>query len=191
MSDARETLREIQKAEEELMAARKKVLQLRRSVPKDPVGEYAFGTVEGSATLAEFFGEKSDLILIHNMGKSCPFCTLWADGLNGLEAHYSNRAAFAVASPDSVEIQQEFAASRGWDFRMVSCAENTFIEDMGFRNQDGGAMPGVSAFSRDEAGVITRESAANFGPGDDFCSTWHILDLLKDGPAGWIRKYSY
>jgi hypothetical protein len=34
-------------------------------------------------------------------------------------------------------------------------------------------------------------ATAPFGPGDAFCPTWHVLDLLADGAAGWEPKYKY
>lgn len=191
MSDSRDAILKIGEAEKEFAEARKKVLELRRAVPKDPIGEYTFGTQYGDVSLSALFGSKSDLIVIHNIGIDCPYCTLWADGFSGVSVHLTDRAGFVVASPDVVEVQQNFAMSCDWDFPMVSCAENTFIEDMGFRNEKGGALPGVSTFCKSEDGTITRQGAANFGPGGDFCGTWHILDLLKDGVDGWVPKYGY
>jgi predicted dithiol-disulfide oxidoreductase (DUF899 family) len=93
--------------------------------------------------LSELFGDKADLFVIHNMGQSCPYCTLWADGFNGAYAHLSNRAAFVVSSPDTPEKQRKFAESRHWTFPMVSHEGTTFAEDMGY-HQDGSWMPGVS-----------------------------------------------
>jgi predicted dithiol-disulfide oxidoreductase (DUF899 family) len=191
MSDSREAILKIGEAEMKFAKAREKVLELCRAVPKDPITDYTFGTQYGDVPLSGLFGSKSDLIVIHNMGIDCRYCTLWADGFSGVSVHLSDRAGFVVASPDTVEVQQNFAMSREWDFPMVSCAENTFIEDMGFQNENGGALPGVSTFSKADDGIITRQGAANFGPGDDFCGTWHILDMLKDGADGWVPKYGY
>ena len=44
---------------------------------------------------------KRDLIVIHNMGASCPYCTLWADGFNGIYDHLADRAAFVALQPRS------------------------------------------------------------------------------------------
>jgi predicted dithiol-disulfide oxidoreductase (DUF899 family) len=63
----------------------------------------------GSVQLSDLFGEHEDLIVIHNMGVSCPYCTLWADGFNGLIRHLEDRAAFVMVSPDPPDIQKEFA----------------------------------------------------------------------------------
>lgn len=191
MSDARHAILEIQEAELEFAKAREKVLKLRRSVEGRAVKDYKFGTSDGAVRLSELFGNKSDLIVIHNMGKQCVYCTLWADGFNGLTKHFEDRAAFVVASPDSVEVQQEFATSRGWNFKMVSCEKNSFIDDMGFQDEKEKPLPGISTFSKDYADTITRAGAANIGTGDDFCSTWHILDMLKDGAKDWQPKYQY
>src|SRR5262245_53204167 len=122
------------------------------AVGPDPVKYYTFQRAGGgSVRLSELFGDKADLFVIHNMGQSCPYCTLWADGFNGAYAHLSNRAAFVISSPDTPEKQQKFAESRHWTFPMVSHEGTTFAEDMGYR-QDGGWMP-VSPCSGDCAGV--------------------------------------
>jgi len=142
--------------------------------------------------LSTLFAGKKDLLLVQNMGKRCAYCTMWADGFIGLYPHLANRAAFVLATPDDPATAGEFAKSRGWPFPVVSMHQTTFARDLGFARPDGGISPGVSAFSMDAAGAITRVGvSAEFGPGDDFCATWHFLDLLKDGPADWEPKFRY
>jgi predicted dithiol-disulfide oxidoreductase (DUF899 family) len=169
---------------------RKKMHELQATIEPEPVAEYAFATLDGTVGLADLFGEKHDLIVIHNMGASCVYCTLWADGFNGVYQHLANRAAFAVASPDAPEAQHRFAAGRGWRFPMVSHQGTNFAADMGYRSESGGWLPGVSVFRRD-ADRITRVSDTALGPGDDFCPVWHFLDLLPEGANGWSPRYSY
>jgi len=169
---------------------RQKMHDVQAAVEPEPVKDYTFQRAGGgSVRLSELFGDKADLFVIHNMGQSCPYCTLWADGFNGAYAHLSNRAAFVVSSPDTPEKQQKFAESRHWTFPMVSHEGTTFAEDMGYR-RDGGWMPGVSVFRR-QNGRIVRVSDAPFSPGDDFCSVWHFFDLIPEGAAGWEPKYKY
>lgn len=98
--------------------------------------------------LSDLFGEKDDMILIQNMGRSCPYCTMWADGFNGVLDHLEDRAAFVVVSPDAPPVQKQFARSRGWRFRMVSSKGTAFSKDMGFENKQGGPEPGVSVFHK-------------------------------------------
>jgi predicted dithiol-disulfide oxidoreductase (DUF899 family) len=133
---------------------RQKMRDVQAAVEPEAVKDYTFQRAGGgSVRLSELFGAKPDLIVIHNMGQSCPYCTLWADGFNGAYAHLSNRAAFVVPSPDTPEKQQKFAESRHWTFPMVSHEGTTFAEDMGYR-QEGGWMPGVSVFRRQNGGIV-------------------------------------
>ena len=144
--------------------------------------------------LSELFGASDDLIVIHNMGTSCSYCTLWGDGLNGWLPHFENRAAFAMVSPDSPEVQAAFAEERGWRFRMLSDAAKTFTDDMGFiRENEGerGPWPGYSTFHREQDGRILRVAYDSFGPGDPYCAVWHMLAHLDTGVDGWEPKFVY
>ncbi len=154
-------------------------------------GDMRFETLSGPITLAELFGDKQDLIVIHNMGRSCVYCTMWADGFIGLANHLSDRTSFVVSSPDAPQVQQAFAQSRNWPFQMVSVPAGGFAYEMGFEEEPGDFSPGASAFHKDAKGKITRTGASVFGPGDDFCATWPLLDLLKGGPGKWSPKYNY
>ena len=169
---------------------RKKMRDVQAAVEPEPVKDYTFRRAGGAdVRLSELFGGKDDLFVIHNMGRSCPYCTLWADGFNGAYAHLADRAAFVLSSPDSPEQQRQFAESRNWTFPMVSHQGTTFAADMGYRSEDG-FMPGVSVFRRED-GRILRVSDAAFQPGDDFCYVWHFFDLMPKGAAGWRPKYTY
>jgi predicted dithiol-disulfide oxidoreductase (DUF899 family) len=169
---------------------RARMREVQASIEPEPVQDYSFATPEGMVQLSELFGDKRDLIMILNMGTSCPACTLWADGYNGLYPHISDRAAFVVSSPDTPQVQQRFAAGRGWRFPMVSHAGTSFAGDMGYRGESGGYLPGISVFRRDGVGIV-RVADTGLEPGDDFCALWHFLDLLPEGAAGWRPRFSY
>jgi predicted dithiol-disulfide oxidoreductase (DUF899 family) len=169
---------------------RQKMRKIQAAVEPEPVADYTFATSDGTARLSDLFGTKNDLIVIHNMGASCAYCTLWADGYNGVYPHLANRAAFVVSTPDAPETQRRFAEGRGWRFPMVSHKGTDFAADMGYRSDSGGWLPGVSVFRR-EADRIVRVSDTGLGPGDDFCAVWHLLDMLPEGPAGWQPRFSY
>lgn len=191
MSD--DALREqIGNLEKEIAADKKKLAELKHKLPSRPINDYSFRDWEGnSVPIADLFGNHDELILIHNMGKRCAWCTMWADGFNGLLHHLENRAAFVVVSPDEPDIQKFFARDRGWKFNMVSCGGTTFAKDMNFLDEKGAYWPGVSAFYKDTDGKIYRSAYSYFGPGDDFCSTWHFFDLLKNGADGWNPQFQY
>jgi predicted dithiol-disulfide oxidoreductase (DUF899 family) len=182
--------RDVERLEEELLNQAKRLAELKRSLPPEPVKDYVLAGWEGPASLSSLFGAKTDLIVIHNMGKGCRYCTLWADGFNGVRRHLADRAGFVVCSPDSVDTQKSFAKSRGWAFPMVSGHGSTFIEDMGFRSEKSW-MPGVSTFRRTPEGRIERVARASFGPYDPFCGVWHLIALLADGEKGWQPQYEY
>jgi predicted dithiol-disulfide oxidoreductase (DUF899 family) len=169
---------------------RKKMRETQAAVEPEEVRDYAFATPQGTVQLSALFGGKADLIVIHNMGSSCPYCTLWADGFNGIYDHLASRVAFVVSSPDRPDVQKKFAAGRGWRFPMVSHADTAFAADMGYGSASGGWRPGITVFRKD-GNRILRVSDAATSPGDGFCALWHIFDLLPDGAAGWEPKYRY
>lgn len=183
--------RKIAAMEDEILAAKRRLAELRRQAPEEAVADYELRGSDGEPVhLSELFGDKDDLVLVHNMGKGCTYCTLWADGFNGLVDHLESRAAFVVGSPDRPEVQREFAAGRGWRFRMVSVGGTSFNRDMGFE-ENGSPTPGISTFRRGADGALYRVSKAEICPGDDFCPTWHFLDLLAKGADGWEPQYRY
>jgi predicted dithiol-disulfide oxidoreductase (DUF899 family) len=182
---------QIDELEYQLQDIKQKVAELRRQRPREEVRDYDLLDSEGRETpLSSLFGDRSNLILVHNMGRNCSYCTMWADGFNGLLPHLESRAAFVLTSPDKPEAQQEFLRARGWDFPVYSTAGTSFIADMGFDDEKEGLMPGVSVFTKED-GKIYRVSRAEFGPGDNFCATWHFFELLPEGINGWEPKLSY
>ena len=163
------------------------------TIEPEQVEDYEFGTPAGPVHLSELFGNQDDLFVVHNMGASCRYCTLWADGFNGLIQHLENRAGFVVSSPDAPDAQLKFANSRGWRFRMVSHEGSRFAKDMGYFATEGdhaGWQPGISAFRKDGDHIV-RVSDTPLGPGDVFCAAWHIFNLLPAGVAGWEPQYRY
>lgn len=182
----------VEALERKILKDKQKLVQLRRQVPPEEVQDCVLRAHDGSEVrLSDMFGSHRDLVLVHNMGKGCAYCTLWADGFTGLTKHLENRAGFVVVSKDEVSVQREFHQSRGWNFKMYSSHGTTFNRDMGYETEAGKQQPGVSAFHKDASGKIVRTGHTSFGPGDDFCAVWPMLDLLKEGAAGWSPKYAY
>lgn len=162
---------------------REEMRQVQDDMAPQPVEDYVFATRQGSVSLSELFGDKNDLFVIHNMGAGCAYCTLWADGYNGVYRQLASRAAFVVSSPDTPAQQQRLAEARGWRFPMVSDRGASFAADMGYAD-DGRLSPGVSVFRR-QGEAILRVSEAGFQPYDDFCIVWHLMALLPGGAAEW------
>ncbi|MEO8512495.1 MAG: DUF899 family protein [Ignavibacteria bacterium] len=178
-SPAEKSEKKLRKIQEEINESRKKYIKLVSKLAKMDVDDYTLKDRDGKdVKLSEMFGDKENLVLIHNMGKSCSYCTLWADGFSGVTYFMEKKAAFVVVSPDAPEVQKEFAESRGWKFKMYSGAGSSFIKDMGYYTDAGSYWPGVSVFHKGGSGKITRISKDFFGPGDFYSSPWHFFDLL-------------
>lgn len=178
---------EIKSAYAGIRKLRERIAALRKERPPEPVRDYTFAAADGTVRLSDLFGGKSDLMVIHNMGSTCPMCTLWADGFNGILPHLLDRAAFVVSSPDAPAQQAKFATSRGWRFRMVSTKGTGFAKDMGFESPKGEPWPGISVFRRETDGAITRVGSAGFGPHDDFCPMFHLHALFPGGNEWWPK----
>jgi len=186
------TYEEIAAIEAEIEALKRKKAEMIQTLTREDVIDYEFPRAEGgTARLSELFGRHDDLLLIHNMGGFCSYCTLWADGFEGLRPHLESRAAFAMVSNDDAADAASFAKSRGWTFPVLSGRDSTFTKDMGFYFEGQGVYPGVSAFHRRPDGSIVRVARAFFGPGDDFCPVWHFFDLLEGGAKDWEPKLRY
>ncbi|WAA13183.1 DUF899 family protein [Fervidibacillus halotolerans] len=183
-----EIQKEIEKLEQEIKEKKQRLVELKQSLPNRPVKNYQFTDSFGKpVTLSQLFGDKNELLVIQNMGKSCAYCTMWADGFNGLYHHITTKSAFVVATPDPPEVQRAFKAERRWQFPMISTMGTTFKEDFGFV-KDGSQYPGVSSFKKDEEGKIYHVTDAYFGPWDDFCPVYPLFDLLPSGSKDFIPK---
>ena len=185
------TQKKIATLSKEIWDKKQELQKLRLEAEPEKVQNYSFITWDGDTThLSDLFGDKNDLILVHNMGKGCSYCTMWADGFVSSLEHLKDRAAFVVTSPDDPETQKAFAESRGWTFDMVSADKESFIKDMGFADKMH-VMPGVSAFFKDDHGNIYRTNKDYFGPYDDYNPLWNLFSLLKEGTNKWSPKLSY
>ena len=90
---------QIETLEREIEERRQELSGLRQSAPRLVVDDYELASAGGaSVRLSELFGGHRDLIVIHNMGSACSYCTLWADGFNGIYEHARQRAGFVVVA---------------------------------------------------------------------------------------------
>lgn len=182
---------QIDALQKEITQRREQIIELRSKIEHELIADYMLKGWNGEEVLlSSLFDERDELLVIHNMGKRCTYCTLWADGLNGSTLPLNDRVPFVVVSPDAPVVQKEFAESRNWKFKMLSAEGTTFIADLGFEPKPGSYYPGVSAFVRKD-GKIYRTAYDYFGPGDPYCSVWHLFDLLPQRENNWSPKYKY
>lgn len=178
---------EIQALEHQIYELTQQLAKLKRESAPVPVPNYTFKTLNGEASLLDLFGEKEVLFAIHNMGQGCRYCTLWADGLNAFLPHLEDRFSVVLLSKDAPDVQQRFAHSRHWRFRMASHSGGEYITEQTVMNGSDN-MPGLVCYLRD-GDTITRKGSVVFGPGDLYCSIWHILSIA--GVDDWTPQYHY
>jgi len=179
----------IRELEEQIFALTAELHELRRQEPGEAVDDYTFATVDGERSLSDLFGDKSQLLMIHNMGQGCRYCTLWADGFNGLLPHLESALAVVLVSKDDPELQRRFANSRGWRFRLASHGGGAYMREQ-VAEAEFDNMPGAAVYEKSD-GRILRKNSCVFGPGDLYCSQWNLLALAGLSEAQWTPQFSY
>jgi predicted dithiol-disulfide oxidoreductase (DUF899 family) len=180
---------ETQRLEMEIMEASLKLAALRRAEPPVEIRDYPFATLDGESTLSALFAGRDRLLLIHNMGQGCRYCTLWADGINGVLAHLEDAMAVALVSKDPPDVQRRLAADRGWRFRVASHGGGDYMREQSIAG-DGSNHPGAVVYERNN-GKIFRRGRASFGPGDLYCPVWHLLALGGIAESEWTPQFHY
>jgi len=180
---------EISKIEKQLFELTMKLNELRKTNAGDEVRNYTFATLEREVTLLDLFGENDRLLVIHNMGQGCRYCTLWADGFNGFLPHLESAMSVVLVSRDPPEVQRTFANSRNWRFRLASHGGGDYIQEQTVLEGENNT-PGAAVYER-EGSRITRKNTAVFGPGDLYCSIWNLLGMAGLSAADWTPQYNY
>ena len=183
------TSSEINELEAQIGSLMVKLNELRKASMGPEVSNYSFNTFDGEVTLLDLFADKDKLLVIHNMGQGCRFCTLWADGFNGLLQHLESAMSVVLVSKDTPEIQRRFANSRGWRFRLASHGGGDYIREQTVM-EGADNMPGAVVYERD-GDQIYRKSGSVFGPGDIYCAMWSLLGLAGLGEEEWTPQYRY
>jgi predicted dithiol-disulfide oxidoreductase (DUF899 family) len=180
---------EIKNLEKEMYAIAQKLEKLRKEAPPSEINNYTFQTLLGKTTLLDLFGKKDKLLVIHNMGQGCRWCTSWADGINAALPHLENLFSVVLVSKDSPEAQRTMALNRNWKFRMASHGGQEYISE---QTTEAGQnnMPGLVFYQR-EGNKIFRKNATTFGPGDAFNPLFHIVTLGGIGMEEMTPQFSY
>lgn len=173
---------ELRTLNSEIHERRKKAVELTAKLGETPVSQdYEFTSLDGGKIkLSQMFGENKNLFVVHNMGSKCSFCTMWADGFNGMYKYLEGRgkSGFVLMADDDLETLRKFKESRGWTFQSYSARENDFSKEMGYQNAKGDIEPGLTVLEKTNDGKIRRINQDWFGPTDMYCSVWRFLELL-------------
>jgi predicted dithiol-disulfide oxidoreductase (DUF899 family) len=127
---------ELLEAEKELTRRSDELARRRQELPWVRIDkEYRFETDEGSASLADLFRGRSQLLVYHFMfgpeyTAGCPSCSAIADGFNGSVVHLENHdVAFTAVSRAPLEKLQAYKRRLGWSFPWASSYGSDFNYD--------------------------------------------------------------
>jgi predicted dithiol-disulfide oxidoreductase (DUF899 family) len=127
---------ELLDAEKELTRRSDELARQRQELPWVRIDkEYRFETDEGSASLADLFRGRSQLLVYHFMfgpeyTAGCPACSAIADGFNGSVVHLENHdVAFTAVSRAPLDKLQAYKRRMGWSFPWASSFRNDFNYD--------------------------------------------------------------
>jgi predicted dithiol-disulfide oxidoreductase (DUF899 family) len=127
---------ELLEAEKELTRCSDELARRRQELPWVRVDqEYRFDTDDGSASLADLFRGRSQLLVYHFMfgpdyTAGCPSCSAIADGFNGFAVHLANHDVmlWAVSRAPLAKLQG-FKRRMGWTFPWASSHGSDFNVD--------------------------------------------------------------
>jgi predicted dithiol-disulfide oxidoreductase (DUF899 family) len=192
--------------EKELTRQRDMIAAERRALPWVKIEKnYIFDTPDGKKTLADLFGDKSQLIVNHFMlgpgwKDGCTGCSFGADHVEATLVHLAQRdvAYVAVSRAPLAEIEA-YKKRMGWHFTWVSSFNSDFNYDFhvsftpdelakgeaeyNYAIIDPGLdeLPGCSVFAKDDAGTVF-QTYSNFGRGgEELLGTYVLLDMTPKG----------
>jgi predicted dithiol-disulfide oxidoreductase (DUF899 family) len=206
--------------EKEFTRRRDELSQRRRDLPWERVDTpYVFDGPTGQLTLAQLFGDRSQLIVYHFMfnpaaNDGCKHCSFWADNFNDVIVHLNHRDVTMVAvSRAPLAKLEAFKKRMGWSFLWVSSGDGDFNYDYqaSFRPQEiqqGGIYnyvktkvmadrEGVSVFYKDAKGTVYH-TYSTYARGIDLLNAaYNYIDLTPKGrdepdppgPQAWVRYH--
>ena len=192
--------------EKELTRQRDQLTSKIRSLPWVKVDKsYEFDSLNGRVSLADLFGDKSQLIVYHFMfdptwSQGCKSCSFIADHYDGIVVHLAHRdISFVTVSRAPIEKIEDFRNRMGWNFNWVSGANTDFGRDYGvsFTDQELAddktvynfnrkpypirELPGLSVFIKDEQDTIYH-TYSSFARGlESFLTAYQYIDLTPKG----------
>jgi predicted dithiol-disulfide oxidoreductase (DUF899 family) len=130
--------KELLEAEKELTRRSDELARRRQELPWVRIDKgYRFETDEGTASLADLFCGRSQLLVYHFMfgpeyKAGCPSCSAIADGFNGFAVHLANHDVmlWAVSRAPLAQLQA-YKRRMKWTFPWASSADSEFNFDFG------------------------------------------------------------
>jgi len=192
--------------EKELTRARDAISAERRNLPWVRVEkQYVFETTAGKKTLAELFGDKSQLIVYHfmwrhDLGDGCDGCSFLSDHIDGANLHLHARdIALVAVSRAPLWVLQAFRERMGWKFEWVSSLGSDFNFDYQVSFRPGqlasgevyhnyrktpasiDELSGISVFYKNGAGEVFHTYSSYERGGEEVLGAYMWMDLVPKG----------
>jgi predicted dithiol-disulfide oxidoreductase (DUF899 family) len=161
---------ELLQAEKELTRRSDELARRRRELPWVQIDkDYRFETDEGSASLADLFAGRSQLLVYHFMfgpeySGGCPVCSTIADGFNGSVVHLANHDVTLMAvSLAPLPALQAYKQRMGWAFPWASSLGSDFNFDFNVSLTEEQQRQGVVEYNYRSVDVSPLLEAGNDG----------------------------
>jgi predicted dithiol-disulfide oxidoreductase (DUF899 family) len=157
--------KELLAAEKELTRRSDELARQRQELPWVRIDkQYRFETDEGSASLADLFRGRSQLLVYHFMfgpdyTAGCPHCSAIADGFNGCFVHLANHDVmlWAVSRAQLAKLQA-YKRRMGWSFPWASSLGSDFNYDFNVSFTDQQQRSGNTEYNYRKSGVSSRDN---------------------------------
>jgi len=212
---------ELLEAEKEHTRRSDELAERRRQLPWVRIDkEYRFDTDEGSASLADLFQGRSQLLIYHFMfgpdyKAGCPSCSSIADGFNGIAVHLANHdVTLGAVSRAPLAKLKAFKQRMGWTFPWASSFGGDFNADfaVGFSAEqqraggieynyrregawqlrgDGGLVAQIAASTGTDAATYTRERPGVSAFAQEDGVVYHTYSSFARGLDGLWGMYQW
>lgn len=192
--------------EKEFTRLRDELSAERRALPWVKVDkDYVFQGPDGTESLADLFGDKSQLVVYHFMfgpdwQEGCKNCSFCADNYDGVTGHLAHRdVSFVAVSRGPLDKLLAYRKRMGWGFKWVSSEGSDFNFDFQvsftpdamakgevyynyhtteFPSEE---APGLSVFYKNAAGEIFHTYSCYARGLDMLLGAYHFLDVVPKG----------
>ncbi len=169
---------ELLEAEKELTRRSDELARRRQELPWVRIDkEYRFETDEGSASLADLFRGRSQLLVYHFMfgpdyTAGCPACSAIADGFDGFVVHLANHdVTLCAVSRAPLAKLQAYKRRMGWTFPWASSFGSDFNYDFQAAHTEEQQQSGVVEYNFRAMDVRPSLEAGKEGPLAEWAST--------------------
>jgi predicted dithiol-disulfide oxidoreductase (DUF899 family) len=205
------------KNEKALTRLRDLVAAERRNLPWVKVEKtYLFDTTDGKKTLAELFGDNSQLIIHHfmwrwDLDQGCPSCSLVADHAEGALVHLQNHdVSYVRIARAPIEKLVAYGKRLGWTARWASSYGSDFNHDyqVSFTEEQLASgkveynydlvegfdeLPGLSVFCKDAAGTVFHTYSSYARGNEEMIGAFIYLDITPKGRneteiMDWVKR---